>query len=226
MMLAQKLHPLKALSPAWRGRTGKLWLAVNEQPDSATYSDDTGAVLAVGAVPGLAGYVTVTTPSYGMVPVEPSESDIVGSMFLQIPGFGSRDLEDAVVTKRGTEEWIQWGSTLYRPMDAVPALGAGASTVAFAAEGYAEWRVLPSAANVQIDAGTAWRLYDADMAVLDAGTTLPATTVAPAPGCYLLLFGPAGASTTVTVEPLVTGRSESGHGAKATPWPTHTPRLR
>ena len=117
MLLAQKLHPLKALSPAWQSRVGKLWLAVNEQPDSATYTDDGGALLAVDEIPGIAGYVTVTMPAYGIQAVDPSESDTLGSMFLQIPGFGSRDLEDAVVTKHGTEEWIQWGSTLYRPKD-------------------------------------------------------------------------------------------------------------
>ena len=102
-------------------------------------------------------------------------------MFLQIPGFGSRDLEDAVVTQHGAEEWVQWGSTLYRPMDSVPALAAGANTVTFGPEGYAEWRALPGVATVHIDAGTAWWLYDAEMAVLDGGTTFPATANATAP---------------------------------------------
>ena len=63
-------------------------------------------------VPGLAGYVTVTTPAYGNQTVDPSESDTLGSMFLQIPGIGSRDLEDAAIEKHGAEDWIWWGSTL------------------------------------------------------------------------------------------------------------------
>jgi len=226
MLLAQKLHPLPALSAAWQGRVGHLWLAVNEQPDSATYTEDAGPLLMASDIPGLAGYVTVTTPAYGNQTVDPSESDTLGSMFLQIPGFGSRDLEDAVIEKHGAEDWIWWGSTLYRPEDAVPELAAGPNTVTFGAEGYAEWRVLPSAASVQIGAGTAWRLYDADMVVLDAGTTFPATAHALTAGCYLLLFAPAGASTTVSVEPAAAGPRAAGQARTAAPEPQYVPRLR
>ena len=226
MMLAQKLHPLKALSTAWQSRVGRMWLAVNERPDSSTYTDDSGALLVVDDVPDVTGYVTVTTPIYGNQTVDPSESDTVGTMFLQIPGFSSRDLEDAVVAKHGAEEWIQWGSTLYRPMDGVPALVAGPNTVTFGADGYAEWRLLSGAASVRIGAGTAWRLYDADMVVLDAGTTFPASASAPTAGCYLLLFGPAGSSTTVAVEPLVTAKAAAGHDRKAALYPEYVIRLK
>ncbi len=229
-LLAQKLHPLKALSAAWQSRVGHLWLAVNEQPDSSTYASDGGPQLLVSAVPDLAGYVTVTTPAYGNQVVDPSESDTLGSMLLQIPGFGSRDLEDAVVTKHGAEEWIQFGSTLYRPQTTVPTLSGGANTVIFGAEGDAEWRVLSSAASVQIGAGTAWRLYDADMAVLAAGTTFPATASAPTSRCYVLLFGPAGSSATVTVTPAAGARTDGQSAAlqyrPAAPWPTCSARLR
>ena len=229
-LLAQKLHPGEALSAAWQSRVGHLWLAVNEQPDSSTYTDDAGPLLLVGDIPDLQGYVTITTPSYGNQVVDPSESDDLGAMFLQIPGFGSRDLEDAVVTRRGAEDWIQWGSTLYRPEDTAPALAAGANTVTFGAQGYAEWRELASAASLQIGAGTAWRLYDADMVVLAAGTTFPATATAPTPGCYLLLFGPAASSTKVTVTPAAgaqaIGQRAAGQDRTAAPYPEYVPRLR
>ena len=230
MLLAQKLHPLPALSAPWQSRAGHLWLAVNERPDSATYAEDAGPLLMVSDVPGLAGYVTVTTPSYGNQTVDPSTSDTLGSMFLQIPGFGSRDLEDAVIEKHGAEDWIWWGGTLYRPEAAAPTLATGTNTVTFGAEGYAEWRLLPSAASVQIGAGTAWRLYDADMVVLAAGATFPATAVAPTPGCYLLLFDPAGSSATVTVAPSAgaqaAGQSAAQKARTAPPWPEHIARLR
>ena len=52
---------------------------------------------------------------------------------------------------------------------------AKADTVTFEADGNAEWRLLPVAAEVRIGCGVARRLSDAGMAVLDAGTTLPAT---------------------------------------------------
>ena len=138
--------------------------------------------------------------------VDPGESDTVGLMFLQIPGFGSRDMNDAVVEQHGGEDWIRFGDTLFRPLDGVPELADGANTVTFGAEGYAEWRALPVAANVGISAGTAWRLCDADMTVVAGGTTFPATVDA-STGSYLVLFGPANSSTAVTVTPSAGGQS-------------------
>ncbi len=78
---------------------------------------------------------------------------------------------------------------------------AKADTVTFEADGNAEWRLLPVAAEVRIGCGVARRLSDAGMAVLDAGTTLPATVTACTVGCYLQLFGAARTNTTVTVAP-------------------------
>ena len=212
MALAQKLGPEVPLSAAWQARVGHVWLAVNGQPDSLTYTTDSGPLLAVDDVPDLPGYVTVSTPTYQQQVVNPAKSDDRGFMFLQIPGTGSRDLEDAVVTRHGTEEWVQFGATLYRPRATLPALASGANTVTFGAEGYAEWRLLAAAGTATIaaevlPAGAAagdppsWRLYGPDMEVLDAGSTFPATVSVPKPGCSLLLFGPAGASVTVTVAP-------------------------
>ena len=97
-------------------------------------------------------------------------------------------------------------NTLFRPLDGVPELADGANTVTFGAEGYAEWRALPVAANVGISAGTAWRLCNADMTVVAGGTTFPATVDA-STGSYLVLFGPANSSTAVTVTPSAGGQS-------------------
>jgi hypothetical protein len=179
------------------------------------------------------GWDTVTQPAYGTQVVDPI-GDHLGTMFLQIPGGCSRDLEDAVVTQHGAEEWIQWGSTAYRPMGSAPALAAGPNTVTFGAEGYAEWRSLAAAGMLTIAAGGAstWRLYGPDLAVLDAGTTFPATVTAPTPRCYLLLFGPAGSSTTVTVTPppgapsRAAEKSAAGRERGAALWPEYVPRLR
>ncbi len=203
LMYAQKLHRGQPLSAAWRSRVGHSWLAVNLRPDSDTFAVSPmsgGPLLTVGVVPRLQGYVTVTTGSYGMQVVDPSQSDTAGLMFLQIPSFGSENMNDAVVEQRGGEEWIRFGDTLFRPRDGVPELAAGPATVTFGPEGYAEWRSVPAAGRVTISAGTAWRLYDAGMAVVAGGTTFPATVDASA-GSYLVLFGPAGSSTTVTEAP-------------------------
>ena len=232
-LMSQKLQPGDPLPSAWASRSGEVWLAVNEQPDSFTYTSNAGPLLIVSAVPGLEGWVTVTTPAYGTQVVDPI-GDHLGAMFLQIPGGCSRDLEDAVVTQHGAEEWIQWGSTAYRPMGSAPALAAGPNTVTFGAEGYAEWRSLAAAGMLTIAAGGAstWRLYGPDLAVLDAGTTFPATVTAPTPRCYLLLFGPAGSSTTVTVTPppgapsRAAEKSAAGRERRAALWPEYVPRLR
>ncbi len=77
-------------------------------------------------------------------------------------------------------------------------LAEGPNTVDFGAEGYAEWRTVAAGSAVHISAGAAWFLYGAGMNVLGRGATLPADVDAPAGSC-LLLYGPAGTSSTVTV---------------------------
>jgi len=198
MLLCQKLAARAPLSPAWQARMGSVWLAVNERPDSAAYTIDGMALLSLGEIPGLPGYVVQTFAQ----PVLPM-SDTLGAMFLQIPGGGSRDLEDVVIEPHGGQEWLWWGATLYRPEAGVPALPAGTGTVTIGTEGYAEWRALASAGTVTIASGgaTTWYLYDPDDVVLATGTTFPATATAPKAGCYLLLFGPPGSSTAVTYTP-------------------------
>ena len=222
MPLAQKLTPGKPLSAAWAARLDHLWLAVNEQPTSATYSSG-GPLFGLTDVPGLDGYVVANTPGYGMQIVDPGESDGDALMFLQIPGFGSRDMNDVVVEQRGGEDWIWYGTTLYRPLETLPALGAGANTVAVGPEGYAEWRTVTAAVQVDIDGGTLWRLYDGDMNVLDSGTTFPAEVAASA-GAYLCLFAPAGAEVGVTVTPMV-GAGAGAPPAHAPVIPVRTPSL-
>ena len=201
LLFAQKLKPQAELSAAWRARVGHTWVAANGQPDSTLYTATAGPLLAIGEIPGLAGWATVNVPaSYGLQPVDPKGNDGVGSMFLQIPGEGSRDLEDAVFEPHGAEEWVWWSAAVYRPLDTVAAPVAGANTVTFDADAHTEWRSVTAAATLQIAGGTAWVLYDGDFNVLGKGTTSPAETHAPA-GSYLALFGPAGSSTALTVTP-------------------------
>ena len=85
--------------------------------------------------------------------------------------------------------------------------------------------LLPGAANVQVGAGTAWRLYDADMVVLASGATFPAPASARTAGCYLLLFGAAGSSSTLTVT-LPVGAQAHGQQRTGAPYPRYVARLR
>jgi CubicO group peptidase (beta-lactamase class C family) len=222
MPLAQKVKPGEPLSAAWADRIGHLWLAVNEEPTAGIYGSG-GPLFGLAEVPGLDGYVLANSPSYGMQIVDPGESDSDALMFLQIPGFGSRDMNDVVVEQHGADDWIWYGTTFYRPLDTVPALLEGDNLVTTDGDGYAEWRSLSAASQVRIDTGSRWRLYDAGMNVVAEGTSYPADVTA-ATGGYLCLFAPAGTSATVHVTPSV----EAGAGAaplRAPAVPVHTPTL-
>jgi CubicO group peptidase (beta-lactamase class C family) len=223
MPLAQKLTMGRALSTAWSDRIGGVWLAVNEHPTSAIWESG-GPLLQVKDVPEVPGYVLTVTPSYGTQIVEAGERDDAGLMFLQIPGFGSRDMNDLVVEARGAEEWMRYGTTLYRPLAGVPQLTPGATTVATGPEGYAEWRTVGADSLLTIDAGARWRVYDGAMDLLSSGTAYPAQAQVPAGG-YVCLFAPAGTSATVTVEPHAYGGA--AHAPQAAPLavPTMTPSL-
>jgi hypothetical protein len=128
-----------------------------------------------------------------------TKSDTFAAMFLQIPGFGSRDLEDLQIDTKGAEEWVRFGHGVYRPMDSVPALHAGANAVTIGADGYVEWRKLPNAGVVTIAGATGWRLFSSELDPGASGTTSPATVDSTVAGSYLALFGAPGATVTVTM---------------------------
>ena len=209
--LAQKVRPGEPLSAAWRARIGQSYLAVSAQPDADEYQYAGAMLLSIGDIPGLPGYALVTTPAYGGQPVDAGASDDRGAMFLQIPGEGSRDLEDAVFEDHGAEEWVWWGNTLYRPQATMPPLASGTTAVAIGSKGYAEWRAVPAAGTLTVttpEAGAAgsagvsdWILFGPDTEPLARGSAFPAEVSVPEAGCSLLLFGPAGASATVRLAP-------------------------
>jgi CubicO group peptidase (beta-lactamase class C family) len=197
-VLGQKVLPGAALSAAWRARVGRDWLLVNEKPWGMEYGD--GPVLSIGDWSGLPGYLGVNVPAYGLEILDAGAGDDLAVMFLQIPGFGSVDQNDLTVLRRGGQEWMRFGSMLFRPAATVPTLPVGAaSNVLFGREGYAEWRSFPTTASVSIAGATAWRIYDASMVSAGDGSVFPVTVKAPGPGSRLLLFGPAGGKATVRV---------------------------
>ena len=90
--------------------------------------------------------------------VDPSASDTVAQMLLKIPVDLGRDLNDVVIVPKNGEEWVRYGSTLYRPQATVPILPVGTSTVTIGSEGYAEWRQVPVAGLVTFAGATAWKV--------------------------------------------------------------------
>ncbi len=197
-LFAQKLVASAPLGSAWAARTGKAWVAVNEQPASTTWSMARGPILTVDAIPGMQGTLAVFTGTYPLQPVRPLNDSLAG-MMLKLPGFGATDLEDLIVLRRGDEDWMRFGFTIYRPAESIAGLQTGSTEVAFGPEGYAEWRAVPSGAGLDIVGADAWRLYDADLQSAAAGAQSPAQVTAPTGGGYLLLFGEADSSCEVTV---------------------------
>lgn len=176
------------LSPAWQARVGQRWLVVNEDAHSIPLVQGTPPQFRLDAIDGLPGYLLASAISTTAQIVNPAGSDTVARMFLKIPVNFGRDLSDVVIETHNGEEWVRYGSTLFRPQASIPLLAAGNSSVAIGSAGLAEWRQLPTEGTVTLTGASAWKLYDADLRLLTSGTGNGSTGIAPA-NAYLLLYG-------------------------------------
>ncbi len=207
MVIGEKLATAAPLPSAWQARLGDEWLLVNEDQSSPVWTADGAARLTLSDMPGSPGHLFGSVPDYGLQFFDAGAGDTLAAMFLQIPGFGSRDMGDLNVVDRGGQEWMRFGSSMFRPRATIASLpGDATTTVSIGTEGYAEWRTIEDTATLRImGAATAWRLYDSDLHAIDGGTTIPVTTTTAGSGCYLLVFGPASTDASVSVQPLVGG---------------------
>lgn len=187
MPFAQKMEAGTALSPGWQKRLGRRWLLVNEPADSVAFSA-TRPQLKLEEIPGLPGYVAVSTADIASVtsqPVNAMKSDDVAEMCLRIPFAMSRDLNDLVVTERAGEEWVSSGSMIFRPADTVPVIGKQAKAFT-APEGEALWFRADAPATVAVANASAWKTFDATLKLVSEGRS--GTPALPAGG-FLLVFG-------------------------------------
>ncbi len=176
------------LSPAWQARVGRRWLAVNEDASSIPLVQGTPPQFSLDAIDGLPGYLLASAISTTSQIVNPTGNDNLARMFLKVPVNFGRDLSDVVIETRDGEEWVRYGSTLFRPRASTPLLPTGASTIVIGNDGFAEWRRLPTGGAVTITGASAWKLYDADLKLLASGAGDNSAGVAPA-GAYLLIYG-------------------------------------
>lgn len=203
VLQAQKLEDRQPLSDAWQARIAESWVMVNDD-FYASFPDAPGASpgFSFAAVEGLPGYILLGTNL--LADMTPPTTDRLDGMFLRIPQGAGRDLVDAAIESRETEEWIRLGSVLLRPLSGVPAAPAGPTTVTIGAEGYAEWRKLPPAGQISIGDCRAWNLYNIDKKkfMLLANGSGAGTAVLPGSGdaAYLLLFGAPGATINLTLD--------------------------
>ncbi len=185
----QQVQPAAPLSTAWQARVDQRWLVVNEDAQSIPLVQGTAPPrFALDVVDGLPGYLFATAIHTGSQIVDPAGSDTLARMFLKIPVNFGRDLNDVVIETRDGEEWVRYGSTLFRPQASVPVLPVGDSAVAIGSEGFAEWRKLSVGGTVAIAGASAWKLYDADLKLLASGLGNGNISTAPA-GAYLMVCG-------------------------------------
>ncbi len=196
-MVGQRFAAGQPISAAWQARMGKHWLVVNEDASSIHLVDDSPRST-LEALDVLPGYIFFTPLIRYSQIVDPSGSDTLAVMCLVLPMAG-RDLDDVVIETRSGEEWVRYGSSVFRPQATVPALSSGSNNVTIGSDGYAEWRSLPSAGTVTISGAAAWKLYDADFKGLVSSGTGNGSTGTTA-GAYLLLYGNPSTAITVRLE--------------------------
>ncbi len=196
----QKITATTPLTQAWSDRITRTWLLVNERPDSLA-----GSVydprLNIVEPTGLTGLIAVNVHDGGFSIVNPNASDSLAEMMLVMPQSG-RDINDLFIVSQGAEEWVRYGSNIYRPMETVPALAVSGGTIVIGADGYTEWRTIASGGTtktVTVTTNGVWRIFDPAITWISnqsgSGTiTLPAISG----NYYLEFYGNAGDSITVS----------------------------
>jgi CubicO group peptidase (beta-lactamase class C family) len=191
LIWGQQVAAAGALPARWNDRLDKKWLLTNEHPEFSLKW--TLPLFRLYAVDNL-----LLAKTGGLQVVDPFFSDTRAAMMLLIPQTCGKELDDVVIESRAGEEWIRFGSYLYRPRETIQPLSAG--TVSVGPEGLAEWRLLDATGvtkTVDINpsvAGGYWKIYDSSLKQTQTGAG--ARTVILSGGTYYLLFH---STTTVNV---------------------------
>jgi len=188
-LFLQKIAPAEALTAAWNNRLSKVWLLVNGSADSLLPSN-TKPRLSFLEPDGLQGFIAVRTNGDSFAIVDPSQSDDLGAMMLFMPQ-GGRDLNDAFIVPYGGEEWVRFGSYLYRPQEGVPVLSPSGETVVIGDAGWAEWRTLVSGGSVKtvtVYSNGAWKIFDPEMECRWIREGFGSVTLPTETGNYSLMF--------------------------------------
>ena len=183
LIYGQQVAAAGILPSAWTGRLGKKWLMTNE---NAEYSDRWAApLMQLYAVDNL-----LFAGTTGLQIVNPFLSASRAGMMLLIPQKYGKELNDVVIETRAGEEWIRFGSYLYRPQETIQALING--MVSVGTEGPAEWRSIDATGvtkTVTITpsvAGGRWKIYNSDFTKMETGEGTKSVTLSG--GKYYLLF--------------------------------------
>ncbi len=166
LIFMQKVAAAGALPAAWNGRLGRKWLMTNEHPEfSLKWASPLIQLLVVDNL--------LFANTGGLQVVDPFLGDSRAGMMLLIPQKNGKELNDVVIETRGVEEWIRFGSYLYRPQETIEALSNG--TVSIGAEGLAEWRSLDTTGITKtvtitpVVAGGCWKIFNSDFTKMETG---------------------------------------------------------
>ncbi len=180
-LYAQKVAGEGALPAPWSARIGRTWLMTNDNPEGPLWKIPAMRLRTVDNM-------LFADCVLGFQVVDPHVSDTRAGMVLLIPQEAGRDLNDVVIDSRSGEEWIRYGSYLFRPLETVTALSDGDNTVTIDADGLAQWRSLnvETSKRLNIVTNGRWRIYDSDLTQVDTGDGAKAVTFAA--GRYYLIF--------------------------------------
>jgi len=184
LIYGQKVSAAGSLPAVWSSRLNKRWLMSNENPEN---SDRWSLpVFRLHTVDHL-----LFSKTFGFQIVNPFYSDSRAGMMLLIPQSHGKELDDVVVESRGSEEWIRFGSYLYRPQETVATLINGDHTVAIGTEGLSEWRSIDAAdiktvTIVPAASGGSWKIYDGNLKLIEKGEGTKKVTLSG--GTYYLLL--------------------------------------
>jgi CubicO group peptidase (beta-lactamase class C family) len=190
-ILGVKLDPLAApLSEAWKARLGQRWLIANDPFSTFVALGISPPGFSIREERDLPGYLVAAPWSSFENALDPSGSDARAKM---LGDLGGRDLADLVIKTMDGEEWIEWGTSLYRPLASIPALGYGAWILDSRPENLGEWRRISEDSKVEVSGAASWYLYDGEFSLLHSvvkGTAIRGGENALAPaGSYLLVYG-------------------------------------
>lgn len=192
-VLGQRIEQSPPLAPHWRQRAGRKWLCVNDHPQSVLLRMG-GPLFTLHDLTDLPGYLFAGYKRSIFQLVRPDHQDAGrADSLVQIPGRTGSNIDDVRIEQRESEEWLRFGSFLYRPLETIVELVSGNSIHTIEAEELAEWRRIPLGTTVSITGARAWLVFSEAMELVSASTDEQESQL-PAFGnlSYLMLFGDAG----------------------------------
>lgn len=189
-MLGQKIPPGLPIPHAWEKRTNRKWLCVNDHPQSILLLFGS-PLFTLTHLPELPGYLFAGYKRTILQIVKPADGGERAETVVQIPGRTGSNIDDVSIEKRKGEEWLRFGSFLYRPLESIPELRTGTYTQLIGPEQLAEWCRIPSQTIVSISGARHWHVFNEDMALVASGDAQPSQLSPHQTPTYLILFADA-----------------------------------